>query len=193
LEKAFQLETIKVGKSFDEIILTHLADLKKQIRSTEEEIEILASEVSQKPENYILFTQLFESHFDYKMEKLKSNKHLLLDLLDNILSVCMKKATRDCPFEISAKVFQFCQAYCRDLYGEEGRREFINIFNERIVPRFSKIVLGDEYKLGPIESESELALLMNEFGSTFGKLGARVPSIDEINEAVRMRKRGQKV
>lgn len=192
LEKAFQLETIKVGKSFDEIILTHLTDLKKHIRCTEEEVEILAFEVNQKPMNYISFKQLFESHFDYKMEKLKSNKYLLLDLLDNILGACMKKATRDSPFEISAKVFEFCQAYCRELYGEEGLRDFINVFNERITSSFSKIVLGVEYKLGPIESESELTLLVGEFESNFAKLGARVPSIDEINEAVRMRKRGRK-
>jgi len=193
LEKAFQLETINVGKSFDEIILTHLTDLKKHIRSTEEEIEILASEVSQKAENYILFKQLFESHFDYKMEKLRSNKNLLLELLDNILGVCMKIATRESPFETSARIFQYCQAYCKEFLGEEYRVEFINVFNGHIVASFSKIVLGDEYKLGPIESESELTILVNEFKSTFGKLGAKVPSIDEINEAVRMRKRGQKI
>ena len=193
LEKAFQLETINVGKSFGEIILTHLTDLKKHIRSTEEEIEILASEVSQKAENYILFKQLFESHFDYKMEKLRSNKNLLLELLDNILGACMKMATRESPFEASARVFQYCQAYCKEFLGEECRVEFINVFNGHIVASFSKIVLGEEYKLGPIESESELTLLVNEFKSTLGKLGARVPSIDEINEAVRMRKRGQKI
>lgn len=192
LEKAFQLETITIGKSFDEIILSHLTNLKEHIRSIDEEIAILASEVSRKLMNYISFKQLFESHFDYKMEKLKSNKYMLLDLLDNILSTCMKKATRDSPFKISAHVFEFCQAYCKELYGEEGRREFINIFNERVMSRFSKIVLGEEYKLGPIKSESELALLISEFESTFGKFGAKVPSINEINEAVRKRKRGQK-
>lgn len=75
----------------------------------------------------------------------------------------MRKTTRDFPFEISAKVFEFYQAYCRESYTEEGQREFINIFNERITSRFSKIVLGEEYKLSPIESKSELALLMSEF------------------------------
>jgi tetratricopeptide (TPR) repeat protein len=150
-------------------------------------IREIALEAIRKPKDQmhnevILFKQLLESYSDYKADELESNrrKRLLFNLFDELLGTFMREATRDSPFEIPAKVFQFSQACCEELYGEEGRRQFTDIFNERILSRFSSITLGDRYKLGPIESERELALLLSEFERNFGELGARVPSIDEI-------------
>jgi hypothetical protein len=46
-------------------------------------------------------------------------------------------------------------------------------------------VLGDEYKMGPIESDEELKTLLREFERTFGELGVKIPLLDEIGDEIK--------
>jgi len=180
VEKTLPTLALKLEKSLDEIISS-------PFKSKGEKIRDIVFQVTKKPEDYNLFKQNFDTEFNY-YHKMRQGENLLIDTLDRIVSLSLKQATKKSPFETPAKMFYSCQAYCRDLYGEEVKREFINLFDERMIFRFAKIALGIEYKMGPIKSEEELDFLLKEFRKTFGKLGARTPSLDEINQAIKKKK-----
>lgn len=180
VEKALPALTLKPEKSLDEI-------LSSPFKSKIEKIDDIALQITKKPDDYDLFKRVFHCEFSY-FDKLEHRENVLAHTLDRLVSLSMKQARKDSPFENSAKIFHSCQIYCRDLYGEEAKREFINMFNERMILRFAKIALGIEYKIGPIKSEEELNSLLKEFGKTFGKLGAKTPSLEEINKAIEKKK-----
>jgi len=175
------LPPLKPEKSLDEI-------LSFPFKSEGEKIRDIVFQVTKKPEDYNLFKQVFDTEFSY-YHKMRRGENLLIRTLDRIMSLSLKQATKESPFETPAKIFHSCQAYCGDLYGKEVEREFIKLFNERMIVRFAKIALGIEYKMCPIKSEEELDFLLNEFRKTFGKLDARTPSLDEINQAIKKKKR----
>ena len=41
-------------------------------------------------------------------------------------------------------------------------------------------MFGDEYDLGPIKSEEELIAILNKYEEAFGKMGVKIPKLDEI-------------
>jgi len=192
VEKTLRPEVLKPGRSIDETLSSHF-------ESVDERISDVVSLIADDPENYNLFRQLFEERvrdIDARARAYARSQDSLIHLLDRIVSFSLKQATRESPFDVPAKLFQLCKSYCRDI-ASKGReqefvgleQEFFSLFDERMINRFGKIVLGIEYKMGPIASEEELISLLNEFTEHFGKLGARTPSLDEINEVTKRKRR----
>jgi len=148
-------------------------------------------EVNKGPGNYDLFRQIF----DVKISEEGKSKRYLMRVFDEIISMSLKGAIKDSPFETSAKIFHSCRKLCEELYGEEYKQKFTDLFNSRVISRFRKIVLGIEYKMGPIESDEELKNLLEEFESYFGKLDVKIPSLKEIENEIKSKpesKRQQK-
>ena len=44
--------------------------------------------------------------------------------LEYIINMSLGQASRDSPFEITAKVFQLCQNFCESVGGEEFKQKF---------------------------------------------------------------------
>jgi len=139
-------------------------------------VKYILSQVSKNLEDYDLFKQLIESEFSYIMR----SKNRIRSRLVKLVSTSLKQASKEFPFEIPSKIFQHCQKFCEDLYDEYEKERFTDKFNGTVIPRFRKIVFGDEYDLGPIESEEELIAILNKYEEAFGKMGVKIPKPDEI-------------
>jgi len=181
VEEHFPKLAAKPRKSIDELI-------RSPSRNGAKKISDIVLQLSQKPDDYGLFKQLLRSEFGCN-DKLSESDNLIVETLDHIVSLSLKQATRDSPFEVPAQIFHSCEVYCKDMYGERVRQEFISLFNQRMVVRFAKIVLGIEYQMGPIKSEEELGRVLHEFDRTFARFGAKLPSLDEISQAIESKKR----
>jgi len=96
----------------------------------------------------------------------------------------LEQASKELPFEISAKIFQLCQQFCEDTGGEEAKHRFISRFCNHVVPKFFRqIIFGTGYhNIGPIESKEELNSILLEFERTFGKW-CKTPSLEEIKKS----------
>ncbi len=137
-------------------------------------------EINKNPEDYDSIKRIFDEKFSTE----NKSKTYLMGILDGLASMSLKQASGESPFEKSAKIFQSCQNFCGDLYGEDYKQIFSDLFNTRIISRFKKIVLGNEYNMGPIKSEKEWKDLLKDFERTFGELGVKSPTLDEIRDEV---------
>lgn len=136
--------------------------------------------INKNSEDYNAFEKLFRSEFAKRL----SSKNYIENILYKLVSFDMKIASINSPFEQSAKTFQFCQRLCKELYGEEQAKNFMDIFNDRAIPRFRRIFMGDEYKMGPLNSKNEKEYVLAEFTKAFGEMGAKIPSLSEIEEEI---------
>jgi tetratricopeptide (TPR) repeat protein len=140
----------------------------------------ILQEINKNLEDY----DFIKNVFDKKFSNENKSKTYLMGILDGLVSMSLKQASYETPFEKSAKIFQSCQNFCGDLYGEDYKQIFSDLFNTRIISRFRKIVLGTGYNMGPIKSERECKDLLKDFERTFGELGAKAPTLDEIGDEI---------
>ena len=140
----------------------------------------ILQEINKNLEDY----DFIKNVFDEKFSNENKSKTYLIGILDKLVSMSLKQASKESPFEKSAKIFQSCQIFCEDLYGKDYKQIFSDLFNSRVISRFGKVVLEMGYNMGPIISERECKDLLKDFERTFGELGVKAPTLDEIKGEV---------
>jgi tetratricopeptide (TPR) repeat protein len=151
--------------------------------SIKEKLTKVLQEISKKPEDYELFKQVFMEEFDLKSKKIDQKR--LRSEFYSLITLSLEEASKESPFETSAKIFLSCKQFCEDVGGEELKHRFTSRFrNYRVVLRFFRqIIFGTGYyNIGPIESKEELNSILLEFDRTFGKIGMGTPALEEIKE-----------
>jgi tetratricopeptide (TPR) repeat protein len=164
------------GSEIDQALIERRGSIKKRLRN-------ILREISKNPEDYNLFKQVFMDEFDLKSKEI--DKKILRSELYSLITLSLEEASKQSPFEVSAKIFQLCQKFCEDVGGEELKHRFTSRFrNYRVLPRFFRQIIFDTgyYNIGPVESQEELNSILDEFERTFGEICVETLSLEEIKE-----------